>query len=354
MKKLKKTIFIIFVVVLCLIAILYSYQKSRQSHISFPSLLLKGEDTVTLEAGQVYLEDGYVSKDKKDGDLTKKVTIKDDTDSNVAGVYKRVYEVVNSYNQTTKVTRSIVVKKKSTPIYKDSYNGIDNTKRTWWSSNKKDGSRPVGAYDKEELKKYDAYFMGKDEKVIYLTFDEGANDTYVKEIVDVLNNNKVKATFFFCRRFILDNPELVRNIEKTGHSVGNHTANHKNMPTFATAEAFPTYLYEMKAVEDAYYSVTGKQMDKVYREPKGEWSLRSLQIIKDLGYRNYFWSADYLDFNGDVAKEYALTQLKKRVHNGAIYLIHPSNKGNYEAMDSFIRTMKNEGYTFDLVKSIKS
>ena len=94
-------------------------------------------------------------------------------------------------------------------------------------------------------------------------------------------------------------------------------------------------------------------MDKIYREPKGEWSERSLKIVSDLGYSTYFWSADHYDFGEDVSKEETLNRLLKRYHKGAIYLLHPKNKGNYEALDEFIKTMKEKGYQFGLVKDIQ-
>ncbi len=199
---------------------------------------------------------------------------------------------------------------------------------------------------------YNAYLIGNDEKKLYLTFDEGSNDTYLEQIVDILNANDVKATFFFCRRYILDHPELMKKLVETGHSVGNHTANHYQMPKYATREGFSKYIDEITAVEVAFEQVTGTSMDRIYREPKGEYSYRSLQIVKDLGYKTYFWSVAYLDYADDVSKERAFQELTSRVHNGAIYLIHPKNKGNYEAMDDFIKAMKQQGYTFDLVKNI--
>ena len=105
-------------------------------------------------------------------------------------------------------------------------------------------------------------------------------------------------------------------------------------------------------MEQGYKEITGKNMEKIYRSPRGEWSIRDLQIMKDLGYKTYFYSAYYLDFENDVSKEYALNELLIRYHNGAIYLLHPKNKGNLEALDSFIKIMQNTGYKFDLVKNI--
>ena len=138
--------------------------------------------------------------------------------------------------------------------------------------------------------------MGPNEKVLYLTFDEGGLETYVKEIVDVLDKNNVKATFFLCRKFIEENAELIKQMAETGHTIANHTSHHLNMPSLATRENFEKYIQEIEEVEQTYYQITGKNMEKVYRDPKGEWSYRDLQIMKDLGYKTYFYSADYLDY----------------------------------------------------------
>ena len=196
--------------------------------------------------------------------------------------------------------------------------------------------------------------MGPDEKTIYLTFDEGSYKTYVKEIVNVLDKNNIKATFFFCRNYINANKELIKQMNKKGHSIGNHTYHHLNMPSLANKEKFNKYLKEIQDVEKIYKEITGKEIDKVYRDPRGEWSFRDLQIMKDLGYKTFFYSANYNDFSGTLTKEKALSEMLKRYHNGAIYLIHPNNKGNYEALESFINEMKKQGYNFDLVKNIKN
>lgn len=204
----------------------------------------------------------------------------------------------------------------------------------------------------EELKKYNAYSMGPDKKVIYLTFDEGGISSYLPQIVDILDKNNVKGTFFLCKNYIKSNKKLIQRLINNGHSIGNHTANHMSMPNLANKENFQKYLDEIISVEETFKEVTGRNMDKIYREPRGEYSLRSLSIIKDLGYSTYFWSSAYKDWDDSLTKEEALNAMIERVHNGSIFLLHPTSKGNYLALDEFIIKIKNEGYTFDLVKNI--
>ncbi len=316
-----------------------------------PEIKLKGRVVIDILLGEDYTEEGYSAIDNIDGDITDKVVIDNKVDNKKIGNYKITYKVSDTSGNTVTRIRNINVVNKLLE-YKSEYDKIDNTINGWWSGNKFDNKRPDGAANIDDLKKYNAYFMGPDEKKIYLTYDEGANDTYLPQIVDVLNKYNVKATFFLCRNYMNMNKNLIRKMVESGHSIGNHTYHHYSMPTLANKKDFDSFIYEIKSTETTYEEITGKKMDKVYREPKGEWSYRSLAIIKDLGYKTFFYSADYLDFKSDVSKSYALDKMMKRYHNGAIYLFHPKNKGNYEALSEFIENMKKLGYTFDLVKNI--
>ena len=344
----KKIIIITFILIIFGIIIWRINPKETETNRTI-KINLNGPNIVELTLGEKYNEDGYKALDSIDGDITNKVKVKNNINYDKVGSYEITYSVKNG-NTNEEIKRYIKINEK--PKYKDSYSKIDNTIRGWWSGNKKDHTRSTGGADINELKKYNAYFLGKNEKVIYLTFDEGANESYIDKIAEVLDKNNVKATFFVCGSFILHNQDLVRKMALNGHSFGNHTNSHKSMPTLATKKNFDSFINELQVVEDNYFKVTGKHIDKIYRDPRGEWSYRGLQIVKDLGYKTYFYSADYYDFAGDVSKEYALNELLKRYHNGAIYLMHPKNKGNYEALDSFINEMKQLGYKFDLVKNI--
>ena len=316
----------------------------------FPVLELKGYQAITLYSDEEFEEPGYTATDNIDQDITKNVIVKNNIQKK-PGIYQVKYQVTDSSGNTVKKERQVYVIEHET--YKEEYDKLENETKGWWSDNKFDHKRPLGGNYGESLEEYHAYHLGENKKIIYLTFDEGSNETYMKEIVDVLNKNKVKATFFLCQNYMASNADLIREMVKSGHSIGNHTHHHKSMPSLATKETFDEYVKEIKDVEHVYRQITGQEMDKVYREPKGEWSKRSLKIVSDLGYSTYFWSADHYDFGENVSKEETLNRLLKRYHNGAIYLLHPKNKGNYEALEDFIKTMKKKGYQFGLVKDIK-
>ncbi len=316
-----------------------------------PKLILKGSNPYTLIVDTNYKEEGYSASDEQDGDLSTKVLVEGDVNIHQTGEYTLTYSVCDKNENCTKKKRVVKVIPKDFS-YQVRYDDIDSTLHSWWSGNKFDHNRPSGGWNFMELAKYSAYFMGSDEKVIYLTFDEGGGDTYLDLIADVLASKGVKATFFLCGNYMVKNQEQVKKWVEQGHSIGNHTYHHRQMPKYANASGFMEFKNEILSMEKAYFEITGKTMDKVYRDPKGEWSFRGLEIVKDMGYKSFFWSADYLDFNEDKSKEEALELLLKRYHNGAIYLLHPKNKGNYEAIGDFVDKMHELGYRFDLVKNI--
>ena len=306
------------------------------------------DDNVTILLNEEYKEPGYKAQDEYDGDITDKVEIISGLKNNQVGTYKITYKVTDSSKNTTKTSRVVNV---VNTLYKDEYESIDNNMTGWYTSNRQDGSRPR----ESEIKKYkdqNVYFLGHDKKVIYLTFDEGGNITYVKEIVDILNKHNIDATFFFSRNYISNNPDLMKKIINSGHSIGNHTVNHLSMPSLATKDKFDSYYSEIKETEIAFMQATGKPMEKLFRYPMGEYSNRTMNIMKSMGYKSIFWSVAYKDWDGDYNKEYSLNNMKKQLHNGAIYLIHPKCKGNYEALEDFINYATDLGYKFDLVKNI--
>ena len=306
------------------------------------------DDNVTILLNEEYKEPGYKAQDEYDGDLTDKVEIISGLKNNQVGTYKITYKVTDSSKNTTKLSRVVNV---VNTLYKDEYETIDNNMTGWYTSNRQDGSRPR----ESEIKKYkdqNVYFLGPDKKVIYLTFDEGGNITYVKEIVDILNKHNIDATFFFSRNYISNNPDLMKKIINSGHSIGNHTVNHLSMPSLATKDKFDSYYSELKETEIAFMQATGKPMEKLFRYPMGEYSNRTMNIMKSMGYKSIFWSVAYKDWDADYNKEYSLNNMKKQLHNGAIYLIHPKCRGNYEALEDFINYATDLGYKFDLVKNI--
>lgn len=217
-----------------------------------------------------------------------------------------------------------------------------------------DGTTPRGNTSAEELAKYNAYFVGEEtEKVIYLTFDCGYENGNTAPILDALKKHNTPATFFVVGHYLNSAPELVKRMLEEGHTVGNHTYHHPDMTAITDKAAFQK---EMDDVATLFQEITGCEMPKYYRPPQGKYSTANLQTAQELGYSTFFWSLAYADWNQDSqpSHEEALKKLTKRIHPGAIVLLHSTSKTNGEIMDELLTKWEEMGYSFrplsDLIK----
>lgn len=216
----------------------------------------------------------------------------------------------------------------------------------WGLSFQEDGQPPAGNATADELKKFDAFFKSDTEdKVIYLTFDCGYENGNTAPILDALKKHKVPATFFVVGNFISENPELIKQMKEEGHIVGNHTYTHPDMSKISTKEAFSD---ELGKVETLYKDITGEEMTKYYRPPQGKYSEGNLQMAKDMGYKTFFWSLAYVDWYQDKqpTKEEAFDKLLKRIHPGAVVLLHSTSSTNAQILDELLTKWEEMGYSF--------
>ncbi len=209
-----------------------------------------------------------------------------------------------------------------------------------------DETQPTGIASAEELKKYDAYYVGDaKEKVIYLTFDAGYENGNTEPILDALKKHNAPATFFVVGHYLESAPELVKRMAAEGHCVGNHTYHHPDMSKISDKASFQK---EMDDVAKAYKEITGEELTMYYRPPQGKYSVENLAMAKELGYKTFFWSLAYVDWYQDKqpSKEEAFEKLTGRIHPGAIVLLHSTSQTNGEIMDELLTKWEEMGYTF--------
>lgn len=214
------------------------------------------------------------------------------------------------------------------------------------------GGQPTGNASAEELKKYDAYFVGSDdEKVIYLTFDCGYENGNTEAILDALKKHSVKATFFVVGHYVASAPELLKRMVEEGHTVGNHTYHHPDMSAISDLSSFKK---EMDDVANAFQEVTGTELSMYYRPPQGKYSTDNLKMAQQLGYSTFFWSLAYVDWNADAqpTHEEAFNKLTGRIHPGAVVLLHNTSKTNGEILDELLTKWEDMGYRFGTLEEL--
>lgn len=215
----------------------------------------------------------------------------------------------------------------------------------WGLSFRDEGKPPVANATFEELAKYNAFYAeNTQEKVLYLTFDCGFENGNTPAILDALKKHNVKATFFIVGNYLETSPDLVRRMLDEGHIVGNHSYHHPDMSQMGKED----FTKELGELETLYEQTFGQPMQKFYRPPQGKYSENNLQIAKDLGYKTFFWSLAYVDWdqNQQPTHEEAFNKLLKRVHPGAIILLHNTSKTNGEILDELLTKWEEMGYCF--------
>jgi peptidoglycan-N-acetylmuramic acid deacetylase len=225
-------------------------------------------------------------------------------------------------------------------------NTYSNKPIHWGFKKSKDHVPPFAGKEYEQLlNTYGAYYLGNtDKKHIYLTFDNGYENGYTSNILDVLKEKQVPATFFVTGHYLKDQPDLVKRMHKEGHIVGNHSWHHPDF-TQVSAERLEK---ELRKVEEEYERLTGDSDMRYLRAPRGIFSERTLALSQKLGYTNVFWSLAFIDWKIDQQKgwKYAYDNITKQIHPGAVILLHTVSKDNSEALSKVIDHLRKEGYQF--------
>lgn len=215
----------------------------------------------------------------------------------------------------------------------------------WWFQKNTSGFPPDAAWSVDFLRRYDAYYLGDTkEKVIYLAFDEGYENGYTPQILDILKENNVPAAFFVTRSFLERSPENAVRMVEEGHVVCNHTVRHLDMTELSRKE----FEQELRECAQAFQAVTGREMDPFFRPPSGVYSLRTLKWAQKMGYKTIFWSLAYKDWlpeDQPTAQE-VYNSILPYCHNGCITLLHAVSSANAETLDGVIKALKAEGYEF--------
>ncbi|MEG0371856.1 MAG: polysaccharide deacetylase family protein, partial [Clostridium sp.] len=181
----------------------------------------------------------------------------------------------------------------------------------------------------ELLSKHSSFYTGDTtSKKLYLTFDEGYENGYTGQILDILKANNVPAAFFVTRPYIKKESDLINRMVNEGHIVGNHTSTHPAMPSIT--DNSDRFAKEFSDTEEAFKDITGKDMPKFFRPPMGRYSEKSLYMTSRLGYKSIFWSFAHKDWEVDnqPSTEHTIQKIKGGMHNGCIILLHAVSESN--------------------------
>ncbi len=199
-------------------------------------------------------------------------------------------------------------------------------------------------------------YRHREDKVTYLTFDDGPTPSITSAILDILAQEGVKATFFVIGSNAERYPELVRRIYQEGHGIGNHSYSHVFKHIYASTE---NYLEELAKTKRILQSILGEDKEfMLTRFPGGSFGKKLApfrEAVNKAGYLHIDWNC----VNGDAetTKKQSAQQLIKRFKDTAkglstlVILMHdaPKKDTTVQALPHIIRHLKNENYRFEVL-----
>lgn len=190
------------------------------------------------------------------------------------------------------------------------------------------------------------YKMETDKKVIALTFDDGPDERFTPQILDVLNKHQIKATFFLLGSRIEKYAHIGKRIKDEGHVIGNHTYWHPQL----TKEEIGRLSWELAETEKVMENMLGVKTN-LFRAPYGALNEAHVKKLAELNYKGVGWSVDSEDWRS-LPKEEVKQNILAEIHPGAIVLMHSAGHwtqdltGTVEALDEIIVYLKSKEYRF--------
>ncbi|MEO8439356.1 MAG: polysaccharide deacetylase family protein [Spartobacteria bacterium] len=184
---------------------------------------------------------------------------------------------------------------------------------------------------------------------IAMTFDDGPSEKLTPELLDLLAQHHIHATFFVIGKNVAEHPEIVQRAVREGHEIGNHSWSH---PAFGKMRD-DRVRAELQKTDDAIQKAIGKR-PLLMRPPYGSITARQKQWInQEFGYRTILWDVDPLDWKRP-GPSVITSRIVKETRPGSIILSHDIHPGTIKAMPDTFDQLEVKGFKFVTVSELIS
>lgn len=176
---------------------------------------------------------------------------------------------------------------------------------------------------------------------LFLTFDDGPCPAVTGALLELLNEQQVKASFFCIGKLIAESPETAEKIVAQGHQLANHSYNHKQFSSLPVKQQ----LSEIEQTDKLIERIIGRR-NKFFRVPQGRWSAKLVFRLRLQGRTPVHWTYDSMDYQqvpASIIEEYFT---RKPVANGDVILFHDDNLRCVDALRQLLPKWKEEGFEF--------
>lgn len=193
--------------------------------------------------------------------------------------------------------------------------------------------------------------LGRGSKQIALTFDDGPNEPYTRQLLELLAKHNVPATFFLIGRYVEQRPDLARAIAQAGHVIGNHTFTHPLL----TFESRAQVCREINQARQAIAEAVGEH-SPLFRPPWGARRPGLFSLVRQLGLEPVLWNITGYDWNASSV-EGIVDKVSTRIRGGDVVLLHDGSHHGFgvdrsktvAAVEQLIARTKAGGFQFATV-----
>lgn len=180
------------------------------------------------------------------------------------------------------------------------------------------------------------YKVYTEENKVALTMNCAWNADDIDKILEILEKNNVKITFFMVGDWIEKYPEAVKKIYDAGHEIGTHSDTHPHVNNLSYEEN----IKQLENSNDKIEKITGTRTN-LYRTPYGEYNQTVIKAAQDNGYYTIQWSLDTLDYTG-LTGEKMWNRIKDKIGTGDIILMHNGTEHTADSLDKVIKNIKEK------------
>lgn len=195
-------------------------------------------------------------------------------------------------------------------------------------------------------RKIPVYRVVTDEKKAALTFNCAWDDSTTDEILNILDRENVRCTFFFVGDYARKYPEDVRKIVNAGHEPANHSDRHIS----PSKQSFSSLAADISSCNDEIKTLTGRTC-RLYRAPSGEYTNDAISAAESLGMTTVQWNVDSIDWRNKAPAE-ILERIKTKTVGGSIILFHTGKQNTADALPAVIELLKKSGYELVTVSEL--
>lgn len=188
-------------------------------------------------------------------------------------------------------------------------------------------------------------------KLVALTFDDAPGE-YSDEVLKILKEHEIPATFYAVGKSIEENPDAMKRIVAEGHQIGNHSYSHTRMMLIT-----PGFVKEEIEKTDELIKSAGYTQSTDFRPPYGKKLFALPYYLASQNKKTIMWDVEPESYPVVmVSKDTLVSYTVENTKPGSILLLHPFNQNSIsrEALPEIITQLKKQGYTFVTVNQLLS